>query len=209
MISTFATFLINNPEFNPRENGVRIGLLSDTTPIVVTCRSWTEALQNEYPNLFLGGNRDRESGHNSRTSVIFLYKTKQDEENHKISKVSDYDKRWGDNLVFFITNEETTRMKALAIERFNFVKEQLKNKDNKIIIKIGLVTEDNSLEHIWFELLEFEHNYNFIAKLIQEPYNVSKAHEGDIMSFTANDITDWIIYTKDFSVNPGNVYLLK
>ena len=209
LISTFATFLINNPEFNPRENGVRIGLLSDTTPIVVTCRSWTEALQNEYPNLFLGGNRDRESGHNSRTSVIFLYKTKQDEENHKISKVSDYDKRWGDNLVFFITNEETARMKALAIERFNFVKEQLKNKDNKIIIKIGLVTDDNSLEHIWFELLEFEHNYNFIAKLIQEPYNVSKTHEGDIMSFTANDITDWIIYTKDFSVNPGNVYLLK
>ncbi len=101
-------------------------------------------------------------------------------------------------------------MKDLAIERFHFVKEQFKNKENKILIKIGMVTnenDENNLEHIWFELIEFNDD-KFKAKLSQEPYNVANVHEGDEMWFTINDITDWIIYTKDYKITPEDAYVI-
>lgn len=210
LISTFASFLIDkNSEFNYLENSAYIGILLDRTPVVVTCLSWTKALK-EYPNNILGGLKDREQGHNSKTSIIFLYKSEEDEKQKILSKVSIYNNLWGDNPIFFISNEETARMKALAIERFHFVKEQFENKENKIIIKIGLKTNGNDnydLEHIWFELLEFKKD-KFKAKLTQEPYNVDNMHTGDEAWFTVDDVTDWVIYTKEKMITPGNSYLL-
>lgn len=210
LISTFASYLIDkNENFNPLENSAYIGVLSNRKPVVVTCLSWTKALQ-EYQNLKLGNAKDRKDGHNSRTSVIFIYQSEQDEEKKIRSKVSIYNDLWGENPIFFISNEETSRMKSLAIERFDFVKQQFENKENKIIIKIGLRIDEgdkDNLEHIWFQLIEFADD-RFKAKLTQEPYNVANTHEGDIMWFTPDDITDWIIYTKDYTITPSNVYLL-
>lgn len=209
LISTFATYLIDKKgEFNPLENSVYIGFLSDRQPVVVTCKPWTKAIY-EYDNLDLGGLKDRQDGHNSRYSVIFLYKNEEDEKNRKITKVSDFNDKWDDNPVFFISTSETDRMKALAREKFDLVKNQATNKDNQVLIKIGLPVnpEEGEFEHIWFELLEFE-NDKFKAKLTQEPYNVENFHTGDIGEFTVNDVTDWIIYTPMFSVNPGNSYLI-
>ena len=100
-------------------------------------------------------------------------------------------------------------MKELAIERFNYVKDAFKNKDNEVNIKIGLLidSEDN-YEHIWFKLLEIK-GKQFKAELLQEPYDVKKMHKGDTAWFKIDDITDWVIYTKNFSINPNNVYLLE
>ena len=157
----------------------------------------------------MGGEKDRQSGHNSWTSIVFLYKSEKDEEKGKVSKITDYNQLWGDNPIFFISNEETSRMKALAIERFNYVKESFKNKENKILIKVGLPLEEKGqFEHIWFELLELKEN-KFKAKLTQEPYDVKDLHTGDEAWYTTQEITDWIIYTKDFAVNPNNAYLLE
>lgn len=209
LISTFASYLIDKKdEFNPRENSAYIGMLLNRQPVVVTCRSWTEAIK-EYKNLDLGGLKDRKDGHNSRTSVIFLYKNEEDEKRGTLTKVSEFDDKWGENPIFFISTSETDRMKALAREKFDVVKEQSLNKENQILIKVGLPVkpEENEFEHIWFELIEFDDN-KFKAKLTQEPYNVPDMHTGDIGEYTVNDVTDWIIYTPRFSVNPGNCYLL-
>lgn len=211
LITTFASYLIDKKdEFNPRNDSAYIGVLSNGEPVVATSLSWTKAL-SYYPKLKLGNLKDRKNGHNTFSSVIFLYTCEEDEKEHKLSKVSVYDKLWVDNPIFFISNEETNRMKALAIEKFNYVKEQFKNKDNKIIIKIGMKTADlenpDSLEHIWFELLEIKGD-KFRAKLTQEPYNIPDIKVGDELWFSKKDITDWIIYTKDFAVNPSSVYLL-
>lgn len=210
LISAFASYIIDKQgEFDPRKDGAYIGLLINRNPVVVTCLSWTEGL-NEYKKLKLGNLADRENGHNSKTSIIFLYKSEEDENNKKVSKVTEYNDLWGENPIFFISNEETARMKELAIERFDLVKKELKNKDNHIIIKIGLPVDNDkdNLEHIWFELLEVKGN-KFKAKLMQEPYNVKDMHEGDEAWYEKEDITDWLIYTKEYSVTPGNAYLLK
>lgn len=212
LISTFASYLIDKigENFNPREDSAYIGVLSDNSPVVVTALSWTEAL-NYYPKLKLGGLKDRKESHNTHSSVIFLYQSEEDEKAKRVSKVSIYDKLWLDNPIFFISNEETNRMKALAIERFSYVLEQFKNKDNKIIIKVGMKTADlentDSLEHIWFELLEIKGN-KFKAKLTQEPYNIPDIKVGDEVWFKVSEITDWIIYTKEYAINPGTVCLI-
>jgi len=208
LISTYAKYLIDKEDFNPRENSAYIGCLIDYTPVVVTCKSWTEGIL-EYKKLDLGGIKDREEGHNSNTSIIFLYQSEEDENNNVLSKVSVYDKLWGENPIFFMSNEETARMKELAMERFDYAKKAFENKENTILIKIGLpLEEEGKFEHIWFELLEIK-GKKFKAKLTQEPYNVEDIHEGYEAWYTIENVTDWIIYTKEFAVNPDNIYLLE
>lgn len=211
VISTFASFLLDKKEpFTPGESSAFIGILTNEQPVVVTYLPWIEGLK-EYKNSILGGAADREESHNSRTGLVFAYQSEEDEKNGKLSKISEFDREWGDNPIFFISDEETARMKALATERFHFVKEQADHKDNKIIIKIGLPVNgedcDMEHEHIWFELVAFDGD-RFKAKLLQEPYNVEGIHTGDEGWYTVEDVTDWIIYTPDFTVSPDKAYLL-
>lgn len=212
LISTFASQLMDkNEPFVPGKSSKYIGMLSNGQPIVVTCVSWTEGIK-EYKKLLLGGANDRQSGHNSRTSPVFVYQSEEDENAGKLSKVSVYNSMWGDNPMFFISNAETDRMQALARERFHFVREHGLKTGNKAIIKIGLVRDDdegdsNEREHIWFELIAFEGD-KFRAKLLQEPYAVAGMHEGDEGVYTVEDVTDWMIYTPEYSVKPSAAYLL-
>lgn len=208
LISSYATYLLDKKEDIDLEKGAYIGCLIDGSPVVVTCRPWTVGIK-EYKHLKLGNLADRKTGHNTKTSIISLYLSEEDENKKILSKVSVYDKIWGDNPIFFISNEETLRMKSLARERLDFVKEAFKNKDNTILLKIGLPLEEkDKYEHIWFELLEIKEN-KFKGKLTQEPYQVEGIHTGYEDWYTKDNITDWVIYTKDFSINPDNAYLLE
>lgn len=207
LITALAGYLLDNRNINILYDSVYIGLLQNNNPIVVTCRPWIYGL-DEYKNCKVGNVADRQNGHNSKTSIIFLYKSEEDEKMRKISKLSIYDELWSKNPLYFISDKETERMKTLARERFDFVKEAFKDKNNQIIIKIGLPvdTKDN-YEHIWFILLEFKGD-KFRAKLTQEPYDVKNMHTGDEGWYTVDDVTSWQIYTPKFIVTPENSYLL-
>ena len=100
-------------------------------------------------------------------------------------------------------------MKSLAQERFNYVINKFKEK-KKVLIKIGLPVKEEfgNFEHIWFELLEVK-GEKFKALLTQEPYNVENMHEGDTGWYTVNDVTDWMIFEKNITINPNNVYILE
>lgn len=208
LINSLASYMIDQRgNYDPRKKSAYLGILSDHTPIVAFCQSWTKALK-QYDFLSVGGIQDRKDGHHSKTSPIFLYRSKEDEKKNRLSKVSDFNCLWGGNELFFFTDEETERMKQLAMERFDYVKKAMKDSENHVIVKIGLPVDDQSgLEHIWFELLEFQ-GEKFKAKLTQEPYQVSHIHSGDERWFTLEDVTDWRIYTPQFEVDPGSVYLL-
>ena len=205
LINTYANYLIDNKKENSKN--AYIGVLIDRTPIVVTNLIWTKALKY-YKRLKLGNIKDREYTHNTKTSVIFLYKSENDEKNNIISKINEYDNLWSDNPIFFISSEETKRMKLLAQERFNYVKEEFKKK-NKVLIKIGIPVKEEfgNFEHIWFELLEVKDD-KFKAKLTQEPYNIENMHEGDIGWYTVSNITDWMIFENTTTITPNNVYIL-
>ncbi|MCI8446740.1 MAG: DUF4026 domain-containing protein [Bacilli bacterium] len=209
LISTYAMYLLDrNEKEDPNKSSAYIGCLINGCPVVVTCKPWTEGLF-EYKKLKLGGLKDRENGHNSKTSIVFLYQCEEDEKNDVLSKVSIYDNLWGENPLFFFSDAETARMKELAMERFHYVKEQFQNKENTILIKIGLpLKEKGKFEHIWFELIEMKDD-KFKAKLTQEPYDVPNIHEGDEAWFTVDDVTSWTIYTKNIAIDPNLVYLLE
>jgi len=106
-------------------------------------------------------------------------------------------------------------MKFMARDRFDLLKKSIEEHPSyKALIKVGLPTdnEDGSvdyenLEHIWFELKEFT-DTGFKAVLTQEPYRVSSIKEGDEGEYTINDVTDWIIYTDEMSIDPNIAYLL-
>ncbi len=208
LINAYASYLIDKfGEIDPRKESTYLGILSNKMPLIITCKSWTEAIY-EYDNLLIGGLKDRQRSHNTKTSPIFVYKTKEDEEKGLLSKVNDYDSIWNDNTIFYFSDEETKRMKKAAIERFDYIRKALNNKENKVIIKIGLKCDNGEgMEHIWFELLEINNDL-LKVKLIQEPYNISNIKIGDEKTYSKEDITDWLIFTPKFNITPDNVYLL-
>ncbi len=209
LLCTYAMFLLDREEpFNPRVDGAYIGRLINGYPVVATCRSWTQGIF-EYKHLKMGGLDDRKEGHNSKTSIVFLYTSEEDEKNGVLNKVSIYDELWGDNPLFFYSDEETFRMKDLAMERFGYVEKCSKDENNHILIKVGLpLKEEGRFEHIWFELLEVKGG-KFKGRLTQEPYDVPDMHTGDEAWYTVDDVTDWIIYTPVMAVSPSNAYLLE
>lgn len=208
LLSIYAMYILDAKEpFDPRTAGSYVGQLINGYPVVVTCRSWTESL-DLYRKLHIGGEKDRRKGHNTKSSVIFLYKSEKDEKENKLSKISDYDDFWGENPLFFFSDEETWRMKALAMERFEYVKKAFDEDNYPVLMKIGLpLKEKGKFEHIWFELLEIK-GKKFRAKLTQEPYDVKDIHTGDEKWFTVDDITDWLIYAPFAAIAPSDAYLL-
>ena len=105
-------------------------------------------------------------------------------------------------------------MRDMARERFNYVKKIMDRKDpanNLVLLKLGLLVDNakapDELEHIWFELLEIKGD-KFLAKLTQEPYNISNLHEGDEGEYRIEDVTDWLIYSREGRIGPDMAYLL-
>lgn len=207
LISTYASYLLDNVNEEPRYNLAHLGFFKSEEPIVATCISWCDAL-NEYENLTLGNINDRDDGHNSKSSVIFLYKNQEDYNNKIVTKVENYNNLWGDNPLLFISNSETEIRKVIAKERFNYLKELSKDKENEILLKIGLVIDENGQrEHIYFRLIEFI-NDSFKAVLLQEPYANINMKPGDEGVYAIDDVSDWVVYTANGTITPANVYLL-
>lgn len=181
-------------------------------PLIATLVGWEEAVAL-YPDDMVGSKKDREEGHNQNTCGLFVYASPEDIENRKYSPVSVFDDLLKDNPIYIISTAETERMKALAAERLPYMLKAAQDKDNKVLVKIGLAIdeeyrkEQNNFEHIWFELLETTDNH-VKCRLTQEPYYVKDMHAGSEGVYPFGCITDWLIYTKDQRLTADDVYLL-
>lgn len=204
IIYTLADILINRG-IN-EENKYFIGYVNENIPLLVTLKPWVDGLK-EYPNIDLGGPVDRKMEHNTNFSIIFTYESEDNMKNNIYDKINIYDDLWDDEQLFFITNEETDRMKIMAQENFDYVKRYF-DKGCKILIKIGIKISDDSCEHMWFELLDIIDDETFKAKLLSTPYNVD-LKEGDIDIYKLNQVTNWTIYYEDLEYDPNNVYELE
>ncbi len=186
--------------------------LSQQHIVMATYMSWDKAIEF-YDADILGGKADREEGHNQDTSCIFVYPTEEDYNKGVVGMVSIFDELLEQNPMYMLSQNETERMKALALERLAYVKNIMGTEGVKVLMKLGLEideehrTEDNFKEHIWFELLEIS-GLTVTAKLTQEPYYINDLHEGAVNEYPIDCITDWIIFTPDYRVTPDDVYLL-
>ena len=196
------------------EDYIFLGEFFDGEPIVATTLHWNEGI-TRYPSDILGGPNDRVDSHNTNSKVILLFASEEDANNAKYTKPSEIEEKLIENPLYYYTNEQTDHMKFMARDRFDILKKFIQeNPENKALIKVGLPTDGEdgepdyeNLEHIWFELKEFTED-GFRAILTQEPYRVSSIKAGDEGEYTINDVTDWIIYTEEMSIEPNTAYLL-
>ncbi|WP_029906942.1 DUF4026 domain-containing protein [Prevotella sp. 10(H)] len=191
---------------------------------------WEEALK-DLPQNILGGFADRDevdNVHAEPSGILFAV-----EDGDMISPEI-YASTLAENPIYYITNEETARMSALAKERFPlfekiFVKEHrapekksflksffAKKEDEQppgwsFLVKLGLTVDDpksgSEKEHLWYDVLAIE-NGNIEGKLLNQPYWISGLNEGDIKSYPFDLLTDWVIYSPDNTYTSDSIYQL-
>ena len=214
IIEATAARLIEQPDTFKDGKAMYVAELCNNQPVIVTWVPWQEIIKNMKEGA-LGGAADRtdEAGHNGYTGSIAVYVTPDDMDNGRYSHLSVFDELLANNPMIMISNEETARMKSLALDRIDYMKNAFNNKAKAILVKVGLEIDDehktdtNEREHIWFELKDISDD-TFTAELTQEPYMVSDMHTGDIGTYPYEDITDWIIFTEEHRISSDEVYLL-
>lgn len=213
VIETMANRMLESGEALKSREPFYIARLSEELDLITTLLPWQEAVEY-YADGLLGTRADREKSHNGNTSAIFIYLSFEDYENGRIAPLTIFDGWFEKNPIYLISTNETERMKALAAERLPFLLQDANSGNNKILLKLGLVmdeefqTESNIYEHIWFELLSLSGDDGFVAKLTQEPYYIQGLHEGHTGLYALDEITDWMIFTPSRRLTPDDVYLL-
>lgn len=212
VLETLANRILEDEEVPEFGSPYFLAYVAEGMPLVVTLIDWEEAVEL-YELDMLGGKRDRKDGHDRDTCVVFVYPSQESADKGEFYPLDIYDKFMKENPVFMISNEETDRMRAQAVERISYLFDAAADQDNHILVKIGLPvdeehkTQDNEREHIWFELLEVSGD-RFQAKLTQEPYYIKDMHEGFVGEYGPEDVTDWLIYTPEGRISPDDVYRL-
>lgn len=190
---------------------------------------WEEALK-EMPSNILGSMNDRKGEdniHANASGVIFAV-----EDGNMVSPEI-YAKTLADNPIYYISNEETFRMSALAMERFGlfksaFEKENPWKNNNKSLIKklfksdkpdesewaflvklgIPIDGDDENKEHLWFEVSSIDDLDNMEVKLLNSPYWIPELKEGKKYNYPSSLLTDWVIYGPDSTYTTDTIYQL-
>ena len=175
-------------------------------------KRWEDVL-DQFPEGIPGGLRERnpQDGDYGPSGVLFAV---QDD---LLTSPEVYASTLANNPIYFISDEETERMSALAYDRLgDFVRVFKERYDTTVdieqnewsfLMKLGLpVDGGNGKEHLWFRVLEMDGSNTIVGKLVNQPYWIEKLHEGDINSYDLHLITDWIIYSPDTNFTPDNVY---
>lgn len=213
VIETMASRMLELEEELEEYEPFYIAMVTEGVPLFTTLVDWEEAV-DQYEDDMLGGLSDRQDSHNENTSAIFCYLSPDDIENNEYSEIQEYDDLLGENPIYMLTNAETDRMRKLARERINYMIKMADDENVNILVKIGLKIDeeyedvDIEKEHIWFELLEVKSD-SLVGELTQEPYYVNNLKPGDVREYSFDDITDWIIFTKDERITPDDVYLIE
>ena len=204
--------------------------LSDDRYLVTTIVPWTEVIKDYSPKM-LGGIEDRINGHNTFSCVIFVYPDKLAYDNDECHDINIYNDLLADDPMYFLSVEETNRMRELALERVNFMRNIGEKHPEYVHLKLGLNIDkgkkrgvqkqnekeyllfvlqrlQNEKEHLWFVLQRFIDENKIEAKLMNEPYYIKNLHEGDIAVYTISQITDWEIITPEYRIKPDDIYLL-
>ena len=214
MIESFALRMLESDDPIEPGDGVFVAQAAGKA-LTLTALDWKEALKF-YPDVTLGTAEDRnDEVHDKDTCVLMIYRNDYEEQNKIFTPIQDFNQFLGQNPMFMFSTEETKRMSDLAIERIPYMLKAFENKDNTVIIKVGLITDKEhwssedkpEREHIWFELKDVKDG-SIVAELTQEPYYVSGIKQGDIGTYPFSDITDWLVFTKECRISPDDAYLL-
>lgn len=189
-----------------------VGVCGDGSEIVATWQR-SEWSFKDFPKNIMGGPEDRDDEHSLNMGVVYLYENEKAVENGKITPIIRWEKRMGDNDIYYKTTDETHRMRALAQERLGYLREMYEEIPEKnVLVKLPLTPdekygmEEGQFEYIWFKVDEMRED-GFTATLTQDAFYVDGMVEGvrkDDLRY--EDIVDWRVYTPEGSFEPDNVF---
>ncbi len=205
------TGMFLDPKHRKEENEV-FDVGYDGLGVTFTWKRWEEVL-DQFPDDIPGGMKERqpENENYGPSGVLFAVQ----EELTTSPEV--YASSLANNPIYFITDEETERMSALAYDRLEAFKKTYDTHKHKtqaeqgekwtFLIKLGLpVDEGSGNEHLWFEVVELNGYETIKGRLLNQPYWIEGLHEGDENVYDMHLLTDWIIYAPENTYTPDTVY---
>ncbi|MDR1883868.1 MAG: DUF4026 domain-containing protein [Prevotella sp.] len=173
---------------------------------------WEEALK-DLPADIPGGATYRDEADNVHTEpsgILFAV-----EDGNMVSPEI-YAPTLSENPVYYITNEETERMSALAKERFPLFESVFRKEYGQpewtFLVKFGLTVDNpdagSDREHLWYDVISIE-NGKIEGKLLNQPYWIPGLNKGDIKTYPFGLLTDWIVYSPDNTYTSDSIYLLE
>ncbi len=215
LLDMVASRMISEEQALIEEAPFYIARLSNGQPLMITLIPWQKALEKE-GELSIGGSKDRNEGHDGYSDALYFYKTPSDHQNGNFSHLSEVAELLDDNPMYMISNRETERMRALAIERLDYVKEAFKREDAFILLKMGCRVDDpdeagTEFEHCWFKVLDIKGD-EAMVELTHDTYYIKDMYQGGIYTLPLSTVTDWYIYIENEQerarYSPDQVYLL-
>jgi uncharacterized protein YegJ (DUF2314 family) len=221
VIETMAIRMIENETDAVPYEPMFLAWLTERIALVATTTDWREA-HRYYPFAELGKAEDRDDYHSEGTSVILIYPGPDDAEAKKPVPIQLLEEHLGTNTIFMISTAETDRMRKLAQERINYVRDAAMKKDPDIhiLLKIGIKVDKeftdpdnpNQREHIWFELKGIKNTlFNkevFECILTQDAYYAKNMRKGSTGRYGVGDITDWYIFSGGRRYTPDDAYMM-
>lgn len=216
---------------NPAKEKERFTIGYDGMGINLCWLRWEEALK-DLPKNMLGGLSDRDEAdnvHAEPSGILFAV-----EDGNMISPEI-YAPTLAENPIYYITNEETERMSALAKERFHAFervfrrehkapekksifknlfgsKEEDEASEWTFLVKLGLTVDNpesgSEKEHLWFDVSSINDG-QIEGKLLNQPYWISRLNEGDVNTYPLDVLTDWLIYSPDNTYTSDTIYILE
>lgn len=169
---------------------------------------WEDMLENYAPEI-PGGLQERSPKEENYgpSGIVYLL------ENEEIFPPDVLTEDLKENPIYFIKNEETERMSALAYEQYHFYKKtfhQYKKDDNwRFLIKLGLpIDEGEGNEHLWFDVLDINDDDTLNVVLLNQPYQIEKYNENDKLTLPLEHLTDWLIYGPEKNYTADSIYEL-
>lgn len=214
VLQTIAGNIVTREPLGEEEDMFWVSTFSNGQYLICTWVDWAEAVI-PFPGDMIGGAGDRENGHNENTGVIYVYPCPDDFEKRHYVPISVFNELLRENPLMMISSEETSRMKALALERIEYFRSYFNKPEYHGLMKFGLLVdqefqneEGNSLEHIWFAVKKMDGKKVFCER-IQDAYYIKSLNEKSDITLSLDQLTDWILSSPEGdSISPDGVYQL-
>ena len=118
-----------------------------------------------------------------------------------------------ENPIYFIKNEETERMSALAYEQYHYFKkafqQQFGQENWRFLIKLGLpIDEGEGNEHLWFDVTAINNDDTLNVILLNQPYQIEKYNQNDALVLPIEHLTDKKKNRPEKNYTPDSIYEL-
>lgn len=193
------------------------GNCSNGEPIVTTVVPWMSGIKEYEEDGVQGLEEDRQSSHNTYTSLIFLYRNEEDFHNEILTKPASFAEKIGENPLFMFGTKTTEIMAAMARERVSYpqralqLQQKSQDEDIRVIAKIAVdvMTDEGeeAVEHVWFTIDRITEK-EISGILLQELFGNGGIVPGDRGTYPLSQLTDWSISFKGVSIDSRVAYLL-